>query len=390
MIQELKQRQKRTQKLMAAYHIDGILILDSVDLFYYGHSMQLFAIYIPADKDALVFYRSAGEKITGECPLELIKINSLKEIPAQLTQHSISLPKRLGFEYEVVPVALYKKAKEIFSTADFVDASQVIAETRMLKSDYEIAAFRECGKMVHKVYSDVKNILHVGMSELEVAREIEYALRKESHLGPCRMHSFNLEAFYGHVLSGSNGNIPSSLDITLGGQGMNSAFSIGPGNKKIAKGEAVVVDYLCNYNGYHIDTTRVYVIGSLPDVLAEQQENLTAMYNQVKTLLKPGAVCEDIYYEIENMAKERGVIEHFMGYREERAGFLGHAIGLETDEYPAIAPKLKQPLAANMTIAVEPKLFFPPYGLIGLEDTFLITENGCEDFAKLPPEVFVI
>ena len=79
--------------------------------------------------------------------------------------------------------------------------------------------------------------------------------------------------------------------------------------------------------------------------------------------------------------------EHFMGHPGELAKFVGHGVGLELDELPVLAPKFKAPLLAGQTIAVEPKFLFPGKGAIGIENTFAVTEQGCEKLTTLSDEI---
>ncbi len=380
---ELKQRHEKIQKLMAEKNVEGILILQDIDLLYVTNSMQAAAAYIPLEGQILTFYKNAYDKIKSDCPLELTQIKSTKDIPGILKRKGISLPQKIGFEYDVIPVGIFNRYKKVFDKSEPVDISSIMRYVKMVKSDYEVSLMRKCGEIVNHVFNAIKDYIKEGISELELAKEIENLFRRKGHLGPSRLRGFNLEAFYGHVLSGATGNVPSSLDITLGGNGTHASFSIGPSEKKIEKDEAIVIDYLCNYHGYHIDTTRTFVMGELADELTKNVDNLYKIYQEIRMRMKAGAVAENVYYEIIDIVKQMGLSENFMGYKDERVSFIGHGVGLELDEFPVIAPKVKNQLEKNMCIAVEPKLFFPPYGLIGVEDTLLITEKSPEILSKL-------
>ncbi len=383
MINELKNRHLKIKKILNEQNIDGILILQSIDLLYLTNSMQPAAAYLPANSDIIVFYKNAYEKIKSDCPLDLTLIKSVKQIPDILSKLGIDYPKVIGFEFDVLPVGIFNRYKKIFDKSSIVDISSIIRNVKMVKSEYELSLMRKCGAIVNKVFTIIKDYIKPGISELELAKEMEYLFRKEGHLGPSRVRGFNTEVFCGNVHSGITGNIPSSLDITLGGQGIHAAFSLGASDKKIEKNEAIVFDYLCNYKGYQTDTTRTFVIGKLPDILDKHVESLYEIYELCFDLMKPGSIPEDIYSEVLEFVRHKGLEDNFMGYKQDRVNFIGHGVGLELDEFPVIAPRVKQPLEKNMCVAVEPKLFFPPYGLIGLEDTIIITEDKPEILSKL-------
>jgi Xaa-Pro aminopeptidase len=92
-------------------------------------------------------------------------------------------------------------------------------------------------------------------------------------------------------------------------------------------------------------------------------------------LLTPGTPPSSIYtMAMEDLAPE--FLENFMGFGNRRAGFLGHGVGLVVDELPAIAPGFDDPLEEGMTIALEPKKGIPGIGMVGTENTYLVTEHG--------------
>lgn len=383
MLNELRIRHKKTKKFMKEQGIDALLILQNIDLYYYTNTLQAIAFYLPVEGDGLVFYKRAEEGVKSDCPLESLKVNSMRDIPEVLQRKSYPLARTLGFEFDVLPMANYYRVKKLFPDAEAVDASIFISKTKMVKTDYEVDIFRKCGKTVKSLYETIKALYKEGMSEFDLSREIEYAFRKKSHLGPLRMRGFNLEGFMGHVLSGESALIPAPLDLTLGGKGIHPAFSQAASNKYIEKNESIIIDYIFNFEGYQIDTTRTFVYGDLSGFLKKQYENVLDIYFVAKRELVPGNTCKDVYEKALLRAQKLGIEEHFMGYRETRVNFIGHGIGLEVNEFPVIAPKSDIVLEKNMVIAVEPKLFFPDQGAVGIEDTLLINENGCEKLADI-------
>ena len=79
-----------------------------------------------------------------------------------------------------------------------------------------------------------------------------------------------------------------------------------------------------------------------------------------------------------------------MGYGENRVKFFGHGVGLELDEFPIIAAKIDLDLKPGMVIALEPKAYLPKIGPVGIENTYLITENKCKNLCPLEEEIFKI
>jgi len=137
--------------------------------------------------------------------------------------------------------------------------------------------------------------------------------------------------------------------------------------------------------------TRIFCLGRPPEVALDAHDICLEVQEAVRERLKPGAVPGEIYEEvydtlirgqirgpIRGRILGRGAEENFMGYGSNQVPFLGHGIGLEVDEFPAIAKKIRVPLEKNMVVAVEPKKGLAGVGLVGIENTFLVTDQGGE------------
>ncbi|NLB81354.1 MAG: aminopeptidase P family protein, partial [Clostridiaceae bacterium] len=96
---------------------------------------------------------------------------------------------------------------------------------------------------------------------------------------------------------------------------------------------------------------------------------------KVADLLKTGNIPAQIYSTVMKELDD-DFADGFMGYKQRIAKFLGHGIGLHVDEYPAIANGFNEPLKENMAIAVEPKKGIDNVGMVGVEDTYIVTDNG--------------
>lgn len=92
-------------------------------------------------------------------------------------------------------------------------------------------------------------------------------------------------------------------------------------------------------------------------------------------LLKPGAVPSEIYQTVTNELSD-DFKQNFMGFGQRQVKFLGHGVGLHVDEFPVIANGFKDPLAENMVIALEPKKGLADLGMVGVEDTYIVTPQG--------------
>jgi len=191
-------------------------------------------------------------------------------------------------------------------------------------------------------------------------------------------------------MSGPSGAVPSYMSSPTGGIGASPAMAQGPSYKIIRRHEPVMVDYIFAYNGYLSDHTRIYSLGALPQELLDAHAAMLQIQELIKKIAKPGMASGAVYdFALEKTA-ELGYEPHFMGTGAERVRFVGHGIGLEVDEFPFLAAGQKLKLKEGMTIALEPKLVFPGQGVVGIENTHVVTKDGLEQFGKFPEEIIII
>jgi Xaa-Pro aminopeptidase len=201
------------------------------------------------------------------------------------------------------------------------------------------------------------------------------------------MRLWGSELFYGHLMSGSAAAVPSYLASPTGGEGVSSFVAQGAGFKKIGRNEPVLVDYVFALDGYISDHARIFSLGSLSSDLLDAHRAMVDVQNETMRLAKPGVVTGELYEMMVSMASELGYGDNFMGVGDKRIRFTGHGVGLELDEFPFIAAGQKLRLRAGMVIALEPKTIFPGTGVVGIENTHLVTGQGLEPLTKISDEI---
>jgi Xaa-Pro aminopeptidase len=331
------------------------------------------------------------ERANAESALsQIIRLHSPHEIPDAIKQNGFPLPQTLGMELDVLPVNLYFTYQDVFKDSKILDISHRIRMIRSVKSRYELNIMRQAAMLSDRVASRVPQILREGMTELEMAGRIEAEARKLGHQGIVRMRLWGNELFYGHLMSGETGAVPSYLSSPTGGSGASPAVAQGPGFKTIQRHEPVLVDYVFALNGYISDHARIYSLGRLSDELLEAHAAMLEVQAMIKKLAKPGAKAGEMYVRALERTQAFGYGDYFMGVGPERIRFVGHGIGLELDEYPFLAAGQELELQEGMTIALEPKLIFPGKGVVGIENSHVVTKDGLEQFGKYPEEIVVI
>lgn len=389
--EELSRRIARLQSALQEQGLDGALICQNADLFYFSGTMQTSHLFIPSSGQPLLMTRKSFARAKRESALEqVVPIQSLRELPMLLADHGYRNLRRLGMELDVLPVNTYLAYKRVLPDTEMVDISPLIRTVRAVKSPYEIGIMREAAVLLNTVFAAVPNVLREGISEVEFAAFLEAVARMEGHIGLLRMRYFNQENFYGHVLSGESGATPSFLDSPTGGMGLSPAMPQGASRKPIRAGEPVLVDLVGIVDGLMVDQTRIFALGSLPSWLLEAHTAMLEVQEAVVAAARPGVSWSDLYDLAVQKATQLGYGANFMGFNEDRANFVGHGVGLELNELPILANGFQTPLLAGHVFALEPKCLFPGVGAIGIENTWLVTDNGLERLTFTPDQVVIL
>jgi Xaa-Pro aminopeptidase len=388
---ELANRIVKLQKALAAREMDGALISQKTDLFYFGATSQQGWLYVPvAGKPILMIFKEFG-RARQESPLdEIVSILSSKKIPEVLSKFGYSLPAVLGMELDVLPTNLYFQYCSIFKQTKIEDISFEIRWIRAVKSAFEVDKISAAAQLSDKVAAMVPELLEVGKTEVALAGELEGYARSLGHQGIVRMRMWGSELFYGHLLSGDGAAIPSYLASPTGGTGVSSVIGQGAGFRKIKSNEPVLVDYVFALDGYISDHARIFSIGRLPGELEAAHQAMLEIQDEIKSQAKPGTHTGELYELMVSLAEKKGYAENFMGVGDRRIRFTGHGVGLELDEFPFIAKGQHLALEAGMVIALEPKTIFPGKGVVGIENTHLVTENGLLPLSRFPDEITVL
>lgn len=383
--QELIHRIDVLQSILRDENMDAALIVQKTDLFYYTGTTQNGWLYVPADGDAVFMVSKNVDRARAETGLEnLIPLMSPKKIPDTLTGLGLKLPDTLGLELDVMPANQYFMFQKIFETAKIADISTRIRRQRAVKSDYEVDCMQKAANLADQVAAMVPVLAKEGMPEVELAGLVEAHARKLGHQGLIKMRMWDNYLFYGHLMAGPSAAVPGALASPTAGQGLHPSIGQGSSFSKLRPNQPLEVDYVFCLNGYLSDHTRIFSMGDLPDDLIQAHETMINIQNTVAGQAKPGVATGNLYDTMVTMAAEAGYADVFMGGAEPRIRFTGHGLGLELDEFPFIAKGQKLELSAGMVLALEPKAVIPGKGVVGIENTWVVTDTGLERLTNFP------
>ena len=389
-ITEISRRWSHLQQALQEKEIDGALIVQRVDLLYFSGTAQDGALYVPSEGEPVLFIKRYFPRARKESPLDqIVPITTFRDLPGCLMDHYGAIPGTLGLEFDVMPVAEFQFFRKCFPSQKLVDASASILDTRKIKSPWDIRQMERSAEMSSLTFDYMRRILTPGLSEMTFAAQFETFARKHGHAGQLRIRNYRTEGYSFHVLSGRSGGMTGVLDSPASGEGSSYAFPCGAGKKKIRAKEPIMVDFASVLNGLHMDETRMFAIGQMPDKALRASQAAIAIHQELLDTIKPGIRVHDLFTRTLDIAGSLGFKNNYLGIPGHQVSFVGHGIGYELIEPPIVARAKEDMLQAGMTLALEPKFVFADNFSAGIESVFLVTDTGARLITKTPPEIFI-
>ena len=261
----------------------------------------------------------------------------------------------VGFEENYVTYAKYKEYIRKYKINCLVETENMIEKQRMVKDDEEIENIRRACKVTDDCFDHIVNYIRPGMTEKQIAREIDYFYYK---------HSEGL-SFDTIVASGENSSKPHAV----------------PTDRRIQENDVITIDMGCKINGYCSDMTRTIFVGKVPDEVKPVYDLVLKNQEQVLQDMKDNANTKQISKMVDN---------DFRLNNYDLIHALGHGVGLDIHEGPVLSINSESVLRENMVVTDEPGIYIAGQFGVRIEDTVLITKGGCETLTKSPKRYIVI
>jgi len=381
-------RLEKLRTKMQENNLDYMLILGSRNVYYFSGTSQHGYLIVPLDDDPVLLIRVNIEIARKESYIKnILELRDAKNICNALGE--LGLDKgSIGIEEKLISLALYERINDILPKADFSDMTHVFYELRMMKDREEIEQIKRAAEFTNACHKRAKEVVTTGMQENELAAEIEYTMRKAGNEGFIFHRRWGASMFHGMLASGPNiATISGYGAFTITGTGLSPAYPYGASNRKIRKGEPVVIDYVGCAGGYHCDEARTYVVGKAEKKLQDIFNLLKKVEENAFETIRSGVSVSKIYDSARKVIEHTIYKNNFMGFGKYVGKYVGHGLGLEIDEPPIIGPNNQISVRAGMVLALEPKIMIPKYGGAALEDTILVTEDGLEMLTKTEREL---
>ena len=374
--EELAARLERLRRRLNASAPEwrAAMVVGKVNLYYLTGTMPSGALVIPRDEEAVLWVRRSVERSRAESAFPRIEpMRGFRD----LAQGWPRRPDCLWIEKDVMTLGHLERLNKHLGIRRFEALDAHLGALRAVKSPFELAQMEEAGRIHRRILEEeVPGMLREGMSEAELGARVLDAMIRAGHHGVTRIAMFDTELFLGNVCFGENSLRANPFDGPGGLAGVGPAVPLfADHHRRLRRGDLIYLDVGCGYQGYHTDKTMIYAFGPLPDQALEAHRRCVAIQDAMAERLRPGTVPAELYEEVMN-SLEAKFLRHFMGYGDQSVRFLGHGVGLHIDEMPVIAKGFDQPLEANMTLALEPKKGVDGVGMVGIENTFVVTPQG--------------
>jgi Xaa-Pro aminopeptidase len=333
---------------LSASEVDALLSLDAVTNDYLSNfSGSTSAVIVTAGRAVLVTdfrYREQARAEVSGFELREASDSYMREVCKALSDTGA---RKVGFEPDRMTVKLYREVGEWLSTVELVAVDGLVSKLRACKDRVELEKIRRAAEIASAVVSEVPSIVKEGVSERELASEIEYLIRNKGADGS----SFDPIALFGERSSLPHGK---------------------PSDRRLASGDIVLVDLGARCNGYNSDLTRTWVYHRILTARTKEIYEIVKSAQEASlAAVKAGISCADFD------AVGRAVIQE-SGYGDSFGHGLGHGVGLEVHEFPRISAQSADQLEEGMVITVEPGIYIPGEGGVRIEDLVVVTATGCE------------
>jgi Xaa-Pro dipeptidase len=376
---ELEPRLARLRDGLEEAGLDAALLVVAADVYHLSGTAQNAHLVVPVDGEPLLLVRRDLARARAESALEAIEpLASLRGLEPALASLGLGTGSAIGLELDVLPAATYLRYAALLPGRRLADAMPAVWAARAPKSPWELERVRAACEQGTAAMHAIPEIVRVGKAEVDVLSELSSVMRARGHEGTVRFRGINSEFFFGQVLAGPSAAVPGPTDTPLAGPGLSPSQGRGPSRRPLAAGDAIVIDVTGLAGGYVSDQTRTVFLGEPDPRLVSAYDTCRAILHACEELLVPGTPASALYERGLEVATEAGLEASYMGFGPDRVRFVGHAIGLELNEAPALARGVQTPLVDGAVIAVEPKLLFPGLGAVGIENSYVVRAGGPE------------
>lgn len=351
-----RQRIEALRKALARHRLSALLITNRFDhVHLLGFTGEDSAVLVTKSAVQLISDGRFATSIGQEAPWAKVALRKgtlneeIVKVVAGLRLRSLAV------QAEYLTVAARAELARGLRGVRLTDAPPLFRELRICKSAEELKLIDRAARIAEDAYRATLATLRIGQTEQEVAARLEYEMKRRGSTSP---------AFDSIVAVDANAALPHAV----------------PGTRKLKRGCTLLVDWGATYGFYRSDLTRTVFIGSIPPKMREVYALVLAAQEMAIAAIRPGARMCDVD------AVARGHIAA-AGYGEFFNHGLGHGLGLDVHEAPALRWSSTETLREGMVVTVEPGVYLPGVGGVRIEDDILVTRRGHKVLTRLDKDL---
>jgi len=342
-------RVQSLRQLMDDAKIDALLVSAPTNVRYLtGFSGSAGLVVVTESEMVLVtdgrYTEQAANQLAGSAAHSRLEITSTQQ--REVVTAAVGKALRVGLEADHITWSTQRRyAEEWFATQEIVPTSGLVERLRRAKDEAELARMELAAAIADAALAEQRHRLLEGPSEAEFALELDSIMRRLGASGT---------SFETIVASGPNGAMPHAR----------------PSERRLTEGDLVVLDFGCIVDGYCSDMTRTVAIG---DIDATRQRMLDVVI--AANAAGIAAVRSGVDARAVDLAARSVIVD--AGWGDAFSHGTGHGVGLDIHEAPRVAGSSADTLWDGDVVTVEPGVYLPEYGGVRMEDSVVVTPDGC-------------
>lgn len=348
---------ERVQKIIDAAGADALFITDPHNFGYISGFRGEGMLYISRTRHVLITDSRYTEAAARQSDFEIIE-EKTSHRRAEILRECLLADgiDRVGYEDTSMTCSVFSRlSNDLSEVKEWLPLGNRVDALRQVKTQEELESLAKAEAVGDAAFSDILKMIRPGMTELEVAAELEYSMKKHGAQGL---------SFDTIIASGLNSSMPHAV----------------PGSRRLEKGDFVTMDFGCVIDGYCSDMTRTIVLGRADEKQKEIYSTVLRAQTEALAALKAGVRGSEADAVARTIIREAGYGDCF-GHG------LGHSVGLYIHEEPRLSPTDETVLEENMVVTVEPGIYVPGFGGVRIEDMVAVTADGHRNLAHSPKEL---
>ena len=380
---EIMKRIQLFQDNLSNLKLDGALIVQRVDMFYFTGTAQNGFLFIPSKGEPILLIKKYYPRAKEETALSsVIEIKSTKEVPEIVRQYVKGHLSRLGLEMDILPVRDYQFYTSLFRHPAITNISPLVLALRMKKSLWEVEQLKKAAQCSSETFLFASNSMVPGITEVDLASSLLKQVRRAGHGARIRFRNVNENQDQIKVIAGPLKRMDSAPSAILTLRKSS--------NFPLKFGEPVLVDIKWMLNGYHIHERRLFALGDVPDTLKSALEALSLIQDEMYKSLRPGTSSSELFNIAYSKATSIGYEKEFLrglGVRDVPRSCIGYGIGLEVVEPPFITGENDEKLMKGSILVLRPSLLVEGNYFVSTANVVMLTEEGYEYISKTPNHI---